>query len=206
MLPMEFRQRNGRDKIAQLHKRGFGAAASYAAHLSERLWIHFLPHTMADMSDSEPEKRPSSTKRSNSSYRKHIRLRDYDYRENGYYFVTLCTKGRNPLFETEASKGLVLQKVQQISEWYAGVTVDEIAVMPNHLHIIFIFSSSGKSLGQVIQALKSWVTRAWGLGYSIWQSNYYEHVIRHEQALDKIREYIVNNPLVEEIDCEQFYK
>lgn len=30
--------------------------------------------------------------------RKQIRLANYDYSENGYYFVTICTKGRKPLF------------------------------------------------------------------------------------------------------------
>ena len=77
--------------------------------------------------------------------------------------------------------------------------------MPNHLHVIFVFQSSDTSLGQVVHVLKSWVTRAWGVGHSLWQSNYYDHVIRNEVALDKIRQYIVNNPVVDRIDCEQFY-
>ena len=29
----------------------------------------------------------------------------------------------------------------------------------------------------------------------LWQRNYYEHVIRNEQSLDGIRQYITNNPL-----------
>lgn len=39
-----------------------------------------------------------------------------------------------------------------------------------------------------------------------WQRNYYEHVIRNEKALLKIREYIQNNPTVERIRFEQFYE
>jgi hypothetical protein len=39
-----------------------------------------------------------------------------------------------------------------------------------------------------------------------WQRNYYEHVIRNEYALLKIREYIQNNPLAENIKFEEFYK
>ena len=31
-------------------------------------------------------------------------------------------------------------------------------------------------------------------GASVWQRNYYEHVIRHESALDRIRQYIADNP------------
>ena len=37
---------------------------------------------------------------------------------------------------------------------------------------------------------------------SLWQRNYYEHIIRNENELDKIREYIQNNPLKWEFDRE----
>jgi hypothetical protein len=37
---------------------------------------------------------------------------------------------------------------------------------------------------------------------SIWQRNYYEHVIRNEESLNRIREYIMNNPLQWEFDRE----
>ncbi len=84
--------------------------------------------------------------------------------------------------------------------------INQAVVMPNYLPFILLFQSSDKSLGQVIQAFKSWVTRAWGLGRSIWQHNYYEHVIRYEMALSKIRGYIVNNPLIHQVAGEQFYE
>ncbi|MCK5138789.1 MAG: transposase, partial [Thermodesulfovibrionia bacterium] len=31
-------------------------------------------------------------------------------------------------------------------------------------------------------------------GRLVWQRNYYEHIIRDERDLNKIREYIINNP------------
>ena len=139
-------------------------------------------------------------------YRKHLRLRDYEYRGNGYYFVTVCTKDRKPYFVEEKAKALVQEKIEQIPLFFQGVMINQSVVMPNHLNVILLFQSSDKSLGQVIQAFKSWVTRGWGLGQSVWQPNYYEHVIRNEMALHKIREYIVNNPLFDQVDCEQFYK
>lgn len=39
-------------------------------------------------------------------------------------------------------------------------------------------------------------------GHRIWQRNYYEHIIRSEKSLAKIREYIVHNPLQWELDSE----
>ena len=31
--------------------------------------------------------------------------------------------------------------------------------------------------------------------YTVWQRNYYEHIIRNETDLQRIREYIINNPM-----------
>ncbi len=36
----------------------------------------------------------------------------------------------------------------------------------------------------------------------LWQRNYYEHVIRNENELIRIREYIMNNPLKWSLDLE----
>jgi len=40
------------------------------------------------------------------------------------------------------------------------------------------------------------------LGVPIWQRNYYDHIIRNEKELNKIREYIINNQLEWELDEE----
>jgi len=37
-------------------------------------------------------------------------------------------------------------------------------------------------------------------GISVWQRNYYEHIVRNETDLQRIREYIINNPLNWEMD------
>ena len=157
------------------------------------------------MSGLNDQKKRLLNKNSRFPYRQPLRLRHYDYRENGYYFVTLCTKNRIPRFATPTAKALIQQHLKQIPRFFPGVSIDQSVVMPDHLHVILVFQSSEKTLSRVIQVFKSWVTRSWALGHSIWQPNYYDHVIRNEAALKEIRQYIVNNPLVDQIDCEQFY-
>jgi REP element-mobilizing transposase RayT len=59
-------------------------------------------------------------------------------------------------------------------------------------------------LGDIIGAFKSLTTNAYIRGVRefgwpsfdkrLWQRNYYEHVIRDAADLERIREYIVNNP------------
>jgi len=61
-------------------------------------------------------------------------------------------------------------------------------------------ASSAPTLGDVIRAFKSISAIAVNRlqdrhGVSLWQRNYYEHIIRNESELNKIREYIINNPL-----------
>ena len=97
--------------------------------------------------------------------------------------------------------------------------------MPNHLHgIIWIVNNNApgrggsrtapthpvhpqKSLGRLIGAFKTVSTKQINLlnqtpGAALWQRNYYEHIIRNDDDLRRIREYICNNPLRRAIDRE----
>jgi len=76
--------------------------------------------------------------------------------------------------------------------------------MPTHIHVIFVFEEMKSSLSELVRVFKALVTRA--VKERFWQRNYYEHVIRNEKALLKIREYIENNPQVEQIKFRQFYE
>ena len=103
------------------------------------------------------------------------------------------------------------------------IELDEYVVMPNHFHGIVIIQPvranrrsplpsnrsplrmQPRSLSSFIAGFKSSVTKKINIirhtpGTKIWQRNYYEHIIRNETALNKIRQYIINNPLSWEID------
>ena len=61
------------------------------------------------------------------------------------------------------------------------------------------FRSPSKTIGAIIRGFKAAVTkRANELrktpGLPLWQRNYYEHIIRDQMELDRIREYILLNP------------
>ena len=64
-----------------------------------------------------------------------------------------------------------------------------------------------KSVGAIIGQFKSLVTKRLNLTQqnldgSVWQRNYYEHVIRDEESLNRIREYIATNPQRWDLDRE----
>jgi len=88
-----------------------------------------------------------------------------------------------------------------------NIKLHEFIVMPNHIHGIIeihtihpIANNSGHSLAEVVRQLKTFSAKRinqmrYTPGTSIWQRNYYEHIIRHEAAYLKIAEYIQTNPL-----------
>ncbi|HWP93249.1 MAG TPA: transposase [Thermodesulfobacteriota bacterium] len=151
------------------------------------------------------------------------RLKDWDYSSSGYYFVTICTKkqecffgevvdGQIRLFETGEIAAEEWQKTEQIRQ---NVKLDEWVVMPNHIHGIVIITNNVEttrrvvstlkpnSLGAIIGQFKSVTTkriRAKGYSDFAWQPRFYEHIVRSEESLEKIREYILNNPIKWELD------
>ena len=130
-------------------------------------------------------------------YRKSIRIKNYDYKNNGYYFVTVCTALRKPLLEKYNSE--VYRLLHEIPQRFSGVTIDFYSISPDHLHVIFILDNANVVLSNVVRTFKALVTKTTG-AKPFWEWNYYEHIIRNEEALAKIRKYIQENPLKEKID------
>ena len=79
--------------------------------------------------------------------------------------------------------------------------------MPDHIHfVIYIKNHTGEAclaptntLGSIIGSFKSECTKKIRTTmnepkFIVWQRNYYEHIIRDEEDLDRIRYYIKQNP------------
>jgi len=71
------------------------------------------------------------------------------------------------------------------------------------------FSLKPKSIGSFIAGFKSAATKRINIhrttpSVSVWQRNYYEHIIRDERELNKIRRYVINNPAKWTYDIENY--
>jgi putative transposase len=83
--------------------------------------------------------------------RKIQRLKNYDYSQNGYYFITICTHNRQYLFGEIMDGQMVLneygkivqQELLQIPVRFFNVVLDKFVVMPNHIHIIIAIVGNG---------------------------------------------------------------
>ena len=193
--------------------------------------------------------------------RKNTRLKNYNYSDNGWYFVTICAENREQIFGTIENNDMTLNDVgnmidkwwQKMFEKYDDISIDKYIIMPNHIHgIINIVvgatpcsrpipcnrpplynhpiknntikgentvsplqktSNQYNGLGQYISWFKRMTTNKYihqvktdgweSFNKRLWQRNYYDHIIRNEKSLNKIREYISNNPENWEQDIER---
>ena len=69
--------------------------------------------------------------------------------------------------------------------------------MPTREQNITPFRSPSKTIGSIIRGFKIGVTKWFRQNtdiYVVWQRNFYEHIIRNEVELNRIRQYIIDNP------------
>ena len=110
--------------------------------------------------------------------------------------------------------GKIIENVWGSLPDHHPVELDAFQIMPNHVHFILHIVSGARpmitgasrraptgTLGFVVGMFKTECTKQINKlqntpGQKIFQRNYYEHIIRTENDLNKIREYIINNPLM----------
>ena len=125
----------------------------------------------------------------------------------------------------EAGKIVKEEWLQTINIRKGEAKLHKYVIMPNHFHAIIEIcrgvshtpecinannsgcnqgvcntplQSTSKTIGAIIRGYKGAVSRR--IGYSVWQRNYYEHIIRNQHSYDEIEEYILNNTFLWEKD------
>ena len=154
--------------------------------------------------------------------RKNLRLADYDYSTNGAYFVTVCTRDRRknlsritvgtpvPGCPQQSSMellhhGIIAEKyIRQMDAFYSHISVDRYVIMPDHIHLLIrtqgadghpgrgVPTEKSGTISHFVGTFKRFCNKEYGT--DIWQSRYYDHVIRNQRDYDEVWQYIENNP------------
>ncbi len=155
------------------------------------------------------------------------RCPNHDQRLGGWYFVTIKTEGRVLMLGQVRDRALcrtpegdiVAEEWLRTGELRAGVTLGPWVVMPDHFHALLEVKRSAtvlveaprlhrhpRSIASIVACFKAASTgrinRLHGTPRRrIWQSNYYDRVIRDEQGWQAVARYIENNPrrLIEKV-------
>ncbi|MEW6567586.1 MAG: transposase [Chloroflexota bacterium] len=155
--------------------------------------------------------------------RRSVRLQEFDYGAQGAYLIAISTHQRGCLFGEVVGDAIALSPLgeiaaacwEQIPNHFPHADLDAWVVMPNHIHGILIledrrgtpwraptrFERFGRpvagSVPTIVRSYKAAVTaraRREGLAREVWQRNYYEHVLRSDEDVQRARGYITNNP------------
>lgn len=147
--------------------------------------------------------------------RKNPRASWWDYTNYASYFITICTKDKAHYFGEIIQGVMILSKVGVIADllWYelknrfSHIEFDDFVVMPNHIHAILTLTETDKpiSVSTIVGGYKSAVTKHCNRLKldMIWQSRFYDSIIRNEEMYNNIKNYIQNNPILWEKD--KFY-
>jgi len=159
-----------------------------------------------------------------------LRLRQYNYSQPGYYFVTLCVKNRECIFGDVKNDVMILniygkiayQYWMDIPNHYSNILLDKFVIMPNHIHGIIIIKPTTNRhmveagaeqcsaptygnvrknnyglLSKIIKSFKNMCTKQYRNNHNHifqWQRSYHDHIIRNDLELQRIQQYIIDNP------------
>ncbi len=132
--------------------------------------------------------------------RKKIHLECFDYSDcDSVFFVTLCSYDKQQYFTRKEITKIIIDEIDFRVTCAREVTVFTYCVMPDHVHLLLKLKEEyGKSLHNWVAAFKRYTARAIGEQFDVrplWQKNFYEHVVRKQESLEKIAQYIVDNPV-----------
>jgi REP element-mobilizing transposase RayT len=133
---------------------------------------------------------------SNGFKRKNIRLPTSRYRGRGLYFVTLCFMDRQPFgANPRVARWIIrcLRKHSSVCEFF----IHAYCVMPDHMHVLAAGATDESNLLKLVESFKqeTAVLFARRTHRRLWQFKYYDHILRGEDPVDSVAQYIWFNPV-----------
>lgn len=151
--------------------------------------------------------------------RKKMRLGGWDYSGEATYFLTICTKNRKPVLSSVVGCGIldapkvklsqygmdVERSLAFLHEHNPAIEIRHWVIMPNHVHLLLsicpqqetegasrMLRPTDATLAKFVSSLKRYTNRI--AGTDLWQTGYYDHIIRDEKDFLHKWQYIDNNP------------
>ena len=143
-----------------------------------------------------------------------IRLQNYNYSQQGLYFITICCQKKACLFGKIKNNQMHRNDAgHMIKKWYyelenkfSNIKCNDMIIMPNHFHSVIELKdrSNNSPLPEIIQWFKTMTTNDYiknvktndwlRFDKQLWQRSFYDHIIRNSKSHSKIVEYIKYNP------------
>jgi len=130
-----------------------------------------------------------------------IRLKDFDYASPGVvYHITIGAHQKQNVFTRSAINQQVIYALRESANLYRYRLI-AYCLMPDHIHILVQAGENPKDLREFVRGFKSFCSVATPVATNkvtnnkLWQRSFYEHILRKEENIEDIAEYILNNPI-----------
>lgn len=124
------------------------------------------------------------------------RLREFQYIGFNTYFLTICTERRHRAFDVQSfGEWAVSQLLLQANARRFAVIA--YCLMPDHAHLLLQGQSDAANLRSMILSWNTLTGHQWRqrFGGRLWQTGYYDHVLRDGESHLAVSRYILMNPV-----------
>jgi REP element-mobilizing transposase RayT len=134
----------------------------------------------------------------NKIMHRHLRRLHRVWVEHPIYFITTCTSRRRPIL-TLSNVAVIL-----LDEWGGararhGWAVGRYVIMPDHVHFFCSVERDAKPLPGFMQSWKQWtskrINRELKIAGQIWQTEFFDHVLRSSESYGQKWDYVRENPV-----------
>jgi putative transposase len=129
--------------------------------------------------------------------RENPRLKGFDYSLPYVYFITICTFEKRNIFLNDRLNRKIINCLFRERD-RLDIKLYVYCLMPDHIHLLIQPKNKGVDISKFIGLFKSKtdsICRDFGFEGKIWQSRFYDHIVRKKENLSDIMQYILNNPV-----------
>ena len=128
--------------------------------------------------------------------RNSLRLKHFDYSTPRAYFIIICVKNGEAVFSDKKLAEKIIEYLRKNKD-KNNYKVYTYCLMPDHLHLLLNPADSNIPVSKFLQTLKSQTGFRYKKehGIPLWQRGFYNHVVRKNEDLVKIAQYVLNNPI-----------
>ncbi len=124
------------------------------------------------------------------------RLPYFDYKGHYAYSITIDCYKNQEIFVEKSVVSMCLEHLRYIiDEYFFSVYV--YCFMPSHLHLLLVGKSEIADLRKAVKIFKQKSGYNFKQEYqkSLWQSSFYDHVLRKDEDIERVARYILENPV-----------
>ena len=135
----------------------------------------------------------------------HLRRLDLVWIEPPVYFITVCTKNRRKALTSEFAARVLIDEWERAREHHLWV-IGRYVIMPDHVHFFCRPEHEAKTLSRFVGASKTWTSRriqnlrpqpaaAATTDRSVWQREFFDHLLRSTESYSEKWNYVRDNPV-----------